>query len=494
VTDTGVTVSAGGITVTGNSTITGTLGGITALTIGGALAGATTGAFSGLITSTATTGMIASATATATPSAYSATQSTLFASTVSGATLMGYGTTGDVTLKNRAGTDVIVVTSNTTGVTMAGALAITGALSGVTTLATSSTINSQTISSAANFTGTVTVATSVLPDADGGAVLGAAGSGWSSLFLSEGAVINWDSSDLTLTQTGNVLALAGGTLDMGNNAISNIGAAGTDFSATGGLTLADALVVTAGGATISAGVVTVGVSTDAQVIVDQSTGDGEILTLRSATDIAHGMTTQTATASYGTFAKNIALEGGLYINGYTEGQQALRLQGNATTNDTTKTTGGVGHILLDTFKKSGTSVGANDANSNLVVIRTNGTTRFIFDEEGSGHADVEWVAFDSYDDLALVTEVEQVLLSREAMLDGSGAMTRRRKQLEQTGIIGKGSWHLENGRPRAMVNTTRLAMLHHGALIQVGDRFTQAEARLEALERRFDLALGAARG
>lgn len=50
------------------------------------------------------------------------------------------------------------------------------------------------------------------------------------------------------------LPLAGGTMSgaiaMGNNAITDIGNAGTDFSATGGLTLADALSVTAGGATI----------------------------------------------------------------------------------------------------------------------------------------------------------------------------------------------------------------------------------------------------
>ena len=131
------------------------------ITIAGALAGVTTAAVSGLITSTATTGMIASATATATPSAYSATQCTVLASTVSGGVLMGFGTTFDVTLKNRAGTDVLGIGPNTTTVTTAGALVITGALSGVTTIATSSTINSQTISATASFTGTVTAATSI---------------------------------------------------------------------------------------------------------------------------------------------------------------------------------------------------------------------------------------------------------------------------------------------------------------------------------------------
>ncbi len=54
-----------------------------------------------------------SVTALATPSAISATQSTSFASTVSGAVIMGFGTTGDVTLKNRAGTSVFYIGPNT---------------------------------------------------------------------------------------------------------------------------------------------------------------------------------------------------------------------------------------------------------------------------------------------------------------------------------------------------------------------------------------------
>jgi len=49
----------------------------------------------------------------------------------------------------------------------------------------------------------------------------------------------------------------GGVLDMKAHAVTNIGAAGTDFSGSGGLTLADALVVTSGGATITAGGVTI---------------------------------------------------------------------------------------------------------------------------------------------------------------------------------------------------------------------------------------------
>ncbi len=49
-----------------------------------------------------------------------------------------------------------------------------------------------------------------VPATNDGAALGSATLQWSDLFLAEGGVINWDDSDLTLTQTGNALELAGG--------------------------------------------------------------------------------------------------------------------------------------------------------------------------------------------------------------------------------------------------------------------------------------------
>ena len=53
---------------------------------------------------------------------------------------------------------------------------------------------------------------SLIPDTNDGAAIGAAGNAFSDLFLAEGAVINWDSGDATLTQTSGVLTLAGATL------------------------------------------------------------------------------------------------------------------------------------------------------------------------------------------------------------------------------------------------------------------------------------------
>ena len=76
----------------------------------------------------------------------------------------------------------------------------------------------------ATFT-TATINTNLVPDANDGAGLGLAGTAFSDLFLAEGGVINWDSSDATITQTGNVLAVAGAdlrvaTADVGTNADS----------------------------------------------------------------------------------------------------------------------------------------------------------------------------------------------------------------------------------------------------------------------------------
>jgi len=73
----------------------------------------------------------------------------------------------------------------------------------------------------------LTANTSIMPDANDGAVLGAAGTAFSDLFLAEGGVINWDSGDMTMTQAGNVLTVAGGTLTATlTNALAKAGNSG----------------------------------------------------------------------------------------------------------------------------------------------------------------------------------------------------------------------------------------------------------------------------
>lgn len=202
-------------------------------------------------------------------------------------------------------------------------------------------------------------------------------------------------------------------------------------------------------------------------LFDQRDNDDAIVGFASS-DVAHGMTNNAETNVYGLVSKAEATSGGLKLTGYKDADgsagAAMFLDGNlGEAADTTKSTAAVGIIKMNARVKSGSGTGNVGADGNLAVLVNNSTTRFIFDAEGSGHADVEWTTYDAHDDVQLIRDMEEELLLHE-----DAAKTARRRHLEKVGIIGEDSWHMENGRPRAMINFTKLSMLHHGALIQMG--------------------------
>ncbi len=84
-------------------------------------------------------------------------------------------------------------------------------------------------------------------------------------------------------------------IDMANLTITNIGAAGTDFSATGGLTLADSLAVSSGGLTVTTGGATISAG-DLAVNSDTITSDGT-LTINANSSVVLGGSGNTFTFS-----------------------------------------------------------------------------------------------------------------------------------------------------------------------------------------------------
>lgn len=66
----------------------------------------------------------------------------------------------------------------------------------------------------------------IFPSANDNIALGAAGVAFSDLFLAEGGVINWDSGDVTITQSGNSLTVAGGNLIFPGTGTNDSAAAG----------------------------------------------------------------------------------------------------------------------------------------------------------------------------------------------------------------------------------------------------------------------------
>jgi hypothetical protein len=226
----------------------------------------------------------------------------------------------------------------------------------------------------------------------------------------------------------------------------------------------------------------------------QDAHDDEILAFKSS-DVAHGMTSITETDTYGMFRKHTGLGGGLEIMGLADtaadaGGAILitAILGEAA--DTTKTTNARAIAEISAKIKSGTGSGDAGTDANLLSIRTGSAlARFIFDQEGTAHADVAWTTFDEHDDIALLHDIEATMVP-----DIFGkAMKYDQAYLQKLGIIGEGSIRKEGGKTRGMINTTKLQMLHHGAIRQVHqqlqdtkefyqDKIAALESRLMRLE------------
>lgn len=148
----------------------------------------------------------------------------------------GSNTTTLATVNSNVGTfgsatKASVVTVNAKGlVTAASETTVTPAVGSITGLGTgvgtflatpssanlASAITDETGSGALVFATSPGFTTAANPISNDGAALGTTALQWSDLFLAEGAVINWDNGDATLTQVGNMVTLAGADLTVDN--------------------------------------------------------------------------------------------------------------------------------------------------------------------------------------------------------------------------------------------------------------------------------------
>ena len=224
--------------------------------------------------------------------------------------------------------------------------------------------------------------------------------------------------------------------------------------------------------------------------LNQGAADNEIFALKSS-DINHGMTDQAETDTYAAFAKGSGANGGLWMECLADGSSvyALLIQATPQSANTVKSTSSQGPIALDCAIADGTGRQSTSSNGNLVVIRDAGTARFVFDVEGSAHADVEWVAYAEHDDIALMQSFEDYATTRRLTPEryGKNPLAYNANYFEESGIVGQDSWHTEtrpDGRvqERQMVDFTKLSMLHHGAILQVADRMAELEDKLALAE------------
>jgi len=206
--------------------------------------------------------------------------------------------------------------------------------------------------------------------------------------------------------------------------------------------------------------------------INQGANDTEIMAFKSS-DVAHGVTSIAETDTYGSISKWSGDIGGMRMVGITETAIGAVLTGIGGSDSANQNSSANAYIILQAAKSSGSSIGAVGTNANLVVIRDYTTTTFCFDKEGSAHAEVEWTTFDEYDDVALLSDLEEALLAnQDPVKEGFSDFLRyNRDALERARIVNFG----DNGK--AMVNFTRLSMLLVGAVRQLGDRLALVEGR-----------------
>lgn len=119
--------------------------------------------------------------------------------------------------------------------------------------------------------------------------------------------------------------------------------------------------------------------------INQGAADDELIAGKSS-DVAHGVTNETETDTFLVIEKVSGVNGGARIRGFRDATRpGLRLDGISTTASTTKVQSGQGQIDLDAAITSGINIAAVGADGNLVAIRNNGNSRFIFDAEGTLH-------------------------------------------------------------------------------------------------------------
>jgi len=116
--------------------------------------------------------------------------------------------------------------------------------------------------------------------------------------------------------------------------------------------------------------------------INQGANDDEILALKSS-DVAHGMTDLAETDTFGYMKKSSPGDGGLHIDGISEGTIGFHLSADCATFQNTDTTASVGGILVSGQKKSGTTVGAYAADENVIALRNYTTTRWLMKGDGS---------------------------------------------------------------------------------------------------------------
>lgn len=116
------------------------------------------------------------------------------------------------------------------------------------------------------------------------------------------------------------------------------------------------------------------------ITINQGANDDEILAFKSS-DIAHGITGDAETDTYGFFQKQDNTNGGMKIRGLAVAT-GIHLHATCDNADTTKSSAGTAPVMISASGVSAAASAAQGENENILALRTHTTTVWIADEDG----------------------------------------------------------------------------------------------------------------
>jgi len=102
--------------------------------------------------------------------------------------------------------------------------------------------------------------------------------------------------------------------------------------------------------------------------LNQGANDDDIIAFKSS-DVAHGVTDLEETDTFGRIKKTSATEGGINLDGFTEGTIAIQLVGTGTTDNTTQGLTGRAYLETLALKKSGAGYTFPASGANIFAVR-----------------------------------------------------------------------------------------------------------------------------
>jgi len=212
----------------------------------------------------------------------------------------------------------------------------------------------------------------------------------------------------------------------------------------------------------------------AGLTINQGVNDDEILAFKSS-DVGHGVTDRAETDTYGLIKKSSAGSGGVLLWGFSEATIANQFIGTATNDNTSKDATALAPTDLYSCKKSGTNITAVGADGNLLVVRNNGDTRFIVDEDGDILYDGGASSYQDHDDIALLGELEEILSDKISKLE-----MKNKDVYKKHKIVNVSEGKNEKDEPffSRFVSTKKKNMLLYGAIRQLAERVKALEEKL----------------